>query len=420
MRPPISPELSVPESSLPAVFVFAVVWVLIAFRRLRWLPIGRPAGALAGAVGMIAVGALTPQTAWQAIDGGTLSLLLGMMLITAYLQRAGWFGWCAEWIVARSRSPLSLLLAIAWVAALLSAVLVNDTVCLFMTPLVVDLVRRTGLPAGPYLVALATSANIGSAATLVGNPQNMLIGSMSSMPFLDFLAASAPPSLAAMVVHSGILLVAYRKLASMPLPALEGDPPRLAKDAPLAALVFGAVIVGFFAGLDLGFCALLGAVALMILDRREPKEAFAAVDWTVLLFFAGLFVVVDGLGQTGLPDAAWRSVEPRMSLQSPGGLLVLSGSLCVGSNVVSNVPLVLLVGDKLASLGSPGLSWPLLGFVTTVAGNLTLVGSVANIIVAEQAKEHYELGFFEYLVVGLPSTIAVSALGVTILAWTSG
>jgi Na+/H+ antiporter NhaD/arsenite permease-like protein len=402
-------------SSLGAVLVFLLVWVLIAFRRLRWLPIGRPAGALAGAVGMVAVGALTPEQTWVAIDGGTLSLLLGMMLVTAYLERAGWFGWSSHHLVGWAPTPLRLLLAVSWAAALLSAVLVNDTVCLFMTPLVLELVRRAQLPPGPYLIALATSANIGSAATLVGNPQNMLIGSMSSLSFLDFLGAVGPAALLGMGVHTAVLLVSYRALGALPSFAPGGERPALGRDAPLTALVFLAVLSGFLWGLDLGFTALAGAVALMILDRREPQEAFAKVDWTVLLFFAGLFVVVQGFGDTGLPERAWRAVEPSMSLDSAGGVAVLTTALVVGSNLVSNVPLVLLVGEHLETLGQPELSWPLLGFVTTVAGNLTLVGSVANIIVAEQAKDVHEIGFFEYLAVGLPSTVLVTAVGVLYL-----
>jgi Na+/H+ antiporter NhaD/arsenite permease-like protein len=399
------------------VLVFVVVWLLIAFRGLRWLPIGRTGGALAGAVGMVAVGALTPEAAWAAVDGGTISLLLGMMLITAYLERAGWFGWSAHHLVARAGTPIRLLLAVSWSAAVLSAVLVNDTVCLFLTPLVLRVVRGGKLPPGPYLIALATSANLGSAATLVGNPQNMLIGSMSHLPFGAFLRVVGPAALGGMLVHTAILLASYRDLAELPALATAERPPPLARDAPLVAGVFGAVLVGFLAGVNLGYGALAGAVALMILDRREPRDALAAVDWELLLFFAGLFVVVKGLGSTGLPDAAWARVAPAMSLTSAPGLAVMTAALAIGSNVVSNVPLVLLVGDHLAALGHPERSWPLLGLVTTVAGNLTLVGSVANLIVAEQAKDDHELGFFEYLRVGLPSTIAVLAVGVAVVAW---
>lgn len=405
------------DLTAPAILVFCVTWALIAFRRLRWLPIGRPAGALAGAVAMVAVGASTPDQAYAAIDGSTISLLLGMMLITAYLMRAGLFAWCADRLVSVANTPVRLLIAVAWSSACLSALLVNDTVCLFMTPLLLAILHRTGLPAGPYLLALATSANIGSACTLVGNPQNMLIGSMSGMPFASFTRALLPAVLAGLVVHTGILLAMYGRSLSGFGPIVRVEVPALGSEAVLTGTVFAAVVVGFLSGLDLGFVALGGGVALMVLDRREPKEAFDAVDWSVLLFFAALFVVIDGFGRTGLPLRAWSEVAGFVALDTPSGLAATTVALTIGSNVVSNVPLVLLVGDKLARLGDPELAWTLLAYVTTVAGNLTLVGSVANIIVAEQSKDVYDLGFFEYLKLGLPSTIAVLAVGVPILVW---
>jgi Na+/H+ antiporter NhaD/arsenite permease-like protein len=401
----------------PAILVFCVTWALIAFRRLRWLPIGRPAGALTGAVAMVAVGASTPSQAYAAIDGSTISLLLGMMLITAYLMRSGVFGWCADRLTTFANTQVRLLVGVAWASAGLSALLVNDTVCLFMTPLLLAIVRRTGLPAGPYLLALATSANLGSACTLIGNPQNMLVGSMSGMPFAAFTLAVFPAVLVGMVVHTLILVAMYgRGLADFgEIPRSTPEP--LGSDAVLTTTVFLAVLVAFVSGLDLGFVALGGGVALMVLDRREPREAFAAVDWSVLLFFAGLFVVVDGFGRTGVPLQAWTWLAPSLSLDTPSGLAATTATLAVGSNIVSNVPLVLLVGDRLAELGDPKLAWTLLAFVTTVAGNLTLVGSVANIIVAEQSKDVYEIGFFEYLKLGFPSTVAVLAVAVPVLVW---
>lgn len=396
--------------------VFAFTWVLIAFRRLRWLPIGRPAGALAGAVGMIAVGALSFDEAWRAVDGGTLGLLLGMMLVTAYLQRAGLFAWAAHHLVPLARTPIRLLVAVAAAAAGLSAVLVNDTVCLFLTPLVLGIVVRAGLPPGPFLVTLATSANLGSALTLVGNPQNMLVGTLSGLSFSTFTGAVLPAVIAAFAVHLAVLWGVYRRQLGEVRETPLGPAPVLAPDAPLTAIVFAGLLLAFTFGVHLGFAALAGAVALLILDRREPTEAFAAVDWSLLLFFAGLFVVVRGLSTTGLPDHAWTALAPHTSLEGPG-LVAITAALTLGSNVVSNVPLVLLVGERLATLGDPTFSWVLLAFVTTVAGNLTLVGSVANVIVAEQAKGIYELSFWEYLTVGVPSTVLALAVGVPILAW---
>lgn len=402
------------------VVVFLVSWSLIAFRRLRWLPIGRPAGAMAGAVGMVAVGALTPREAWDAVDGGTITLLLGMMLYTAYVERARLFDAVVARLLAARPGPGTLLVGVSLASAALSAVLVNDTVCLFFTPLVLRTTRRMGLPPGPYLIALATAANLGSAATLVGNPQNMLIGSRSGLPFLTWLGTVGPAAAAGLAVHLAWMAARYRgRLGAVATPVDEAPAP-LDRSAALVALVGAGILAGFLAGFDLGLTTLAGVVVLFLAERREPREAIGKVDGSLLLFFAGLFVVVAGFARTGLPDRAWAAIAPSVRLGDAPGLAVLTAALAIGSNVVSNVPLVLLVGDALASLGDPLLAWTLLGFVTTVAGNLTLVGSVANIIVAEQAKGEYELGFFEYLWIGFPSTVLVLATGVPILWWTAG
>ena len=203
-------------------------------------------------------------------------------------------------------------------------------------------------------------------------------------------------------------------------PATDALPTERPTPGPGAAgvVVVGlALLAGFLAGFDLGATTLAGVVALFLFERREPREAIGQVDGSLLLFFAGLFVAVEGFSRSGLPDRAWATVAPLLSLDTVPGLAALTATLAVGSNVVSNVPLVLLVGHGLAGLGHPDRAWMVLGFVTTVAGNLTLVGSVANIIVAEQARGEYELGFFEYLRVGFPSTILVLAAGVPVLVW---
>lgn len=400
--------------------VFALSWLLIAFRRLRWLPIGRPAGAMAGAVGMVAVGALTPEQAWHAVDGPTITLLLGMMLFTAYVERARLFDAVAVALLRARPSPVALLVAVATASAALSAVLVNDTVCLFFTPLVLTVCRQRRLPPVPYLLALATSANVGSAATLVGNPQNMLIGSMSGLSFARWLAVVGPATLAGFAAHLGFLVVTQRgRLVPDGVPDGAEPPPALGREAALVGVVGAAILLGFLAGWDLGTTTLAGVVVLFLAHRREPTEAIGKVDGSLLLFFAGLFVVVAGLGTTGLPDRAWAALAPHVSLTTPAGLATVTASLALGSNLVSNVPLVLLVGDSLASLGHPERAWALLGFVTTIAGNLTLVGSVANIIVAEQAKGTVELGFVEYLRVGFPSAVLVLAVGVPVVVWST-
>jgi Na+/H+ antiporter NhaD/arsenite permease-like protein len=403
-----------------AVAIFCLTYALIAARRLHVLPIGRPAGALLGAVLMVGAGVLTPAESFKAIDHDTIVLLLGMMLISAYLDQAAFFDWAVRGALRVCRTPWALLVLAALLSAGLSALLVNDAVCLFMTPVVVATCARARLPMGPYLIAVATSANIGSAATLVGNPQNMIIGSLSGIPFGDFLLRSGPAALVGLALNVALLRLYYRRrLPDVITLEDEQDPGRPARPRELAKVcaVILAVVIGFFAGLHLGYTTLAGAVALIVLERAEPRGAFARVDWSLLVFFCALFVVVHGLASTGFVDQVWGAARPWLGLESASGLGLFSGLVVVGSNLVSNVPLVLLAGPYMEALGgpTPELGWVLLAFVSTIAGNLTLIGSVANIIVAEGAKEHYTLGFVEYLRFGLVSTLVVLAAGVPVV-----
>ena len=413
------------------VVIFVLTYLLIAFRRLRILPIGRPAGALLGATLMVVVGAMTPEESYRAIDGDTIVLLLGMMLITAELDQTGFFLWASSRVLRLARTPGSLMTVVAVSAALGSAFLVNDTICLFMTPIVVATCLKARLPLGPYLIVLATSANLGSALTLVGNPQNMLIGSMSGLSFSAFLVAMLPAVVVGFgahlllarffyrrVIHAGGATIAERSREAPALPAGSDGPDASVDRRQLAvvAFVMAGVVVAFFCGAHLGYAALAGASALMVMRFRNPDETFRRVDWTLLLFFVGLFIVTAALRETGLVEAAWDAAAPAMRLDSASGLAVFTGVMTLGSNLVSNVPMVVLSGPFLGELGDPALGWVLLGFVTTIAGNLTLVGSVANIIVAEGARDHYTLGFFEYLRFGAVSTTIVLAIGVPLTA----
>lgn len=395
------------------VAIFGLTYVLIAARRLRLLPIGRPAGALFGAFLMVACGALSPAASYAAIDGDTILLLFAMMALVAYVERAGFFEWAAARAIARARTPVGLLVAVAVLAGAMSALFVNDAVCVFLTPLVVVACQKARLPLGPYLIATATSANLGSAATLVGNPQNMIVGGLSGLSFATFSALAAPAAALALALNIGLLLLYYRRdLGSAPLAPVAPaavDRGRLAR----VVVVLG-VVVAFFAGAHLGYSALGGVVALVLSEREDPHAIFARVDWTLLVFFASLFVVVAGLETTGLVDAAWAALGPLLAHDSALGVSTLSALYLVGSNLVSNVPMVLLAAPHVGVDGST-FAWVLLGFVTTVAGNLTLIGSVANIIVAEKAADAHELGFFEYLRFGLVSTLVVLAVCVPAL-----
>src|SRR5690242_6776776 len=195
-----------------AIGIFCVTYLLISGRQLKVLPLNRPAAALLGTVLMVACGVLTPEQAYRAVDYDTLVLLLGMMIISAYLCLGGFFDWAADWILRRAQSPQSLLVYLIFTSGILSALLVNDIVCLMLTPLVVAVIVRGKLPLPPYLFALAMSANLGSVATLVGNPQNMIIGHLSHISFLRFSASLLPVAIAGMAIEYAVLRFGFRKV----------------------------------------------------------------------------------------------------------------------------------------------------------------------------------------------------------------
>lgn len=398
--------------------IFLLSYLLITARRLRWLPIGRPAGVLLGAVLMVAVGALTPAQAYARVDHDTIVLLFGMMLVTAHLDRAGFFGWAGQGLLRACRgSPRRLMAGLALLSGLLSALLVNDTVCLFLTPVVVAACRRGGLPMGPFLLALATSSNLGSVATPVGNPQNMIIGHLSGLSFARFLLLAGPVTLLGLGLNLLLLWAWYGRHLPATTPPLDEPLPVDRRRLVWVGVVCLGALGGMFLGWHKGFTALGGGVLLLAVLRDDPQEVFARVDWSLLVFFCGLFVVVGALDQSGLAARVLDRAIPFMRLDGAPGAAAFGAGMTVGSNVVSNVPLVTLVGPHVDRFGPPELTWTLLAFVTTAAGNLTLIGSVANVIVAERAQADYTLGFAEYLRFGLPSTLLVLAAGIPFVCW---
>lgn len=402
------------ESPGIAVAIFVATYALVSSRKLHWIPLGRPVAALAGAVLMVLVGGLPRQEAYAAIDMDTLALLLGMMGITAYLSQAGFFLLAESFLLRRFPTPLALLVGTGLLSGVLSALLVNDAVCIFLTPVVVAACRRLGLPFTPFLMAVATCANVGSVATLVGNPQCMILGTLGHLEFRDYAARMAPVAAVALAVNVALLALFYRRALGAARPLESPAPPSDRKGLRRSVTATLLVVAGFLGGLPLGWCALGGFTLIALLSREDPAPVLRRIDWSVLLFFAGLFVVVRGFARTGLADHAWSHLPPP-DLASLGGRAILSSALAVGSNVVSNVPIVLVVAPKLETLAGDGSGWRLAAMATTFAGNLTLLGSVANIIVAEGAREHHELGFLEYLKFGALSTAATLAVGVVML-----
>ena len=405
--------------NLTGVFIFVATYLLISMRRLNWLPLDRPAGALLGAVAVVVAGVLTPAQALAAVDGGTLLLLLGVMGMGAFLALDGFFDQAELALVGLAKTPTRLLGSLVWLSGVLGAFITNDAVCVLAAPLVVRLVRRHNLPPLPFLLALATAANTGSVATLVGNPQNMLSAQLGGLSYREHLVLMAPVALGGLALNHGLLLWMFRaQLRGSTLRQAPGLPPRL-RPSPRAGMtlaVIAATAVACTLGAHLAWSATTGFVTLMLLHRHDTTRLWQHIDGTLLLFFAGLFVVVEGLNQSG-GTAAFFQQFPLVNLADGlGGVLRLSALFLVGSNVVSNVPFILVVRPAMATLPDPRLGWELLAMASTFAGNLTLLGSVANIIVAETARDLGGIGFREHLRVGAPLALLTTLLG-TLWVW---
>jgi len=279
---------------LAAVVIFAFTYLTISVQRFPYFHLDRTSGAMIGAVAMVAFGVLTIDEAYQSINLDTIVLLLGMMIVVAYLQVSGFFDLVAKFILKRANTGKRLLLTIIISSGSLSAFLVNDTICVIMTPFVLLLTRRSQADPKPYLFALATSANIGSVATLVGNPPNMLVGTFSHWRYLHFFFAMLPIAVAGLMVDFFVLKFFFKDKMEHTLKVHEIKHEHKL-DRPLfykALFVMLIAIIGFSAGVKLAFMAILGAAILILAANKRPDEIFAKINWSLLLFFASLFIVV--------------------------------------------------------------------------------------------------------------------------------
>jgi Na+/H+ antiporter NhaD/arsenite permease-like protein len=416
-----------PLSTWLALAIFGVTYALLSLRRVPHFNLDRPTIALAGAVAMVAAGVLPLNEAYAAINFDTLALLLGTMIMIAYLREARFFERVAHAILRAAKTPRQLLVLVVFASGILSALFVNDTICLLFTPILLEALAAARLPPVPYLVALVTGANVGSSATLTGNPQNMLIGISSGIPYGSFALVQGPIALLALALVAGLLLALHRKELP-PRFGLLPDGVRRVNGAvvkrvlAILALVLagfllplGRFVPGLGPGQQLPFVALAGAVATILVGRYPPARAMARVDFGLLVFFCGLFVVVHGLATTPLLADLQRAVAPRLGTSTAAKAASFSLFTLIGSNLVSNVPFVLVARGWIASFPDPTLFWHVLATAATFAGNLTIVGSVANVIVIEQARDVAPIGFLTYFKSGLPITLATTAFAILAL-----
>lgn len=401
--------VSNPELRLATAYIiFFSSYLVFAIGRFPGTRINRTAMAIIGAALMFAFRFITPKQGIESIDYSTLVLLFSMMLIVASLHLAGFFEWITSLVIDHV-APKHLLPSVIFTSGILSAFLVNDVVCLFMAPLILQVCTRLSKPAVPYLLALATASNIGSAASITGNPQNILIGSLSGIGYRDFLRSLAPVSFLGLLIAWAILHWFYpdhgeatEKVQALPKSARVG--------LIFPALVTLCVLAGFLIGLPPAFVAAIGGAVLLIRRTQPPENIYSRVDWSLLILFIGLFLIIGAAEASGIA-VQMLTFADRFNVQN---IWILSGVIVALSNLVSNVPAVMLLKGLAPQFHDPRQFWLLLALVSTFAGNLTITGSVANIIVVEKAKSeaHVHVSFREYMRVGVPITVITVLIGV--------
>jgi Na+/H+ antiporter NhaD/arsenite permease-like protein len=400
---------------LAALCIFVASYVALAIGKVPGLSIDRAGVALVGACLMVASGVETLDQAYQAVDMGTITLLLGMMIIVANLRLSGFFTLVSAWVARRMHLPLLLLAAIVVVSGVFSAFLVNDAICLVMAPLVVELTVGLDRNPIPYLLAVAMASNVGSTATITGNPQNMMIGSFSGIGYAQFAAALAPVALIGLALTIGLLaLLHWRDLRGG---AVQPRLPRVRINGALVArslIATALVVVLFFAGQPPAKAAIIVGALLLLTRRVKSARVYAEIDWSLLLMFAGLFIIVDGAERELLSPRAVAAVGA-MHLDN---IPVLTGVTAILSNLVSNVPAVLLLKPFVSALQDHDRAWLVIAMASTLAGNFTVLGSIANLIVVEKAaRRGIVIGFWDYFRVGAPLTLLTLVVGTLWLLW---
>lgn len=404
---------------LTILIVFLLVYLGMILGGLPYLALDRTGVALLGAIALVAFGKVTPEAAWLAVDIPTIALLFGLMVLSAQLRLGGFYDAITSRLARSPLGPAALLGLLIVVAGGLSAVLVNDIICLAMAPVLIEGCGRRGLNPAPYLIGLACAANVGSAATLIGNPQNMLIGQTLKLSFAGYLGEAAAPTIAGLILTWCVIALIYRRdwRAGEARPeAIVPEPeptPFNRWQTGKGLLVLVVLVGGFLAGRwPRETMALAGAGLLLASRRMATRRILGLIDWHLLVLFMGLFIVNHALKASGMLDGVIRDL--RAGGIDPSHPAVLFGVTPVLSNLVSNVPAVML----LLPVANHPMAGPILALSSTLAGNLLIVGSIANIIVVEQAgRQGVVIGWREHARCGIPVTLLTLAAAGVWLMW---
>jgi len=395
-------------TEIPMLIIVTCVMYGIAVGHWPLLSVNRTSIALIGSAALLVIGAVTPAQAWKHVDGDTLAILAGMMLINGAIEESGLYGNLTTLIVRHVRHARQLLAVIMLLSAVLSSLFLNDTVVLLFTPFVLILARETRAPAIPLLLGLAISANIGSAATITGNPQNILIGALSGLSFTNFLTAMLPTVATSLFVAWGMLAWMFRQQLQ-PLPPAPTLPDMVPVSRQIIFMIIGLAVL-FVVGVA-PVVAVLGIATLTLLQRRTRSvQRLQHIDSGLLLFFVGLFIVTGTFQHSQSATHLYASMQTHINAD----VLRFGAVSVILSNLISNVPAVILLSPLVTTLPQPDTAWIMLAASSTLAGNTTLLASVAILVVAERAMQQgVQISFARYLRVGLP----VTCVSLVIAGW---
>jgi Na+/H+ antiporter NhaD/arsenite permease-like protein len=403
---------------MASIVILLVVFVLIAVRRIGRFRLQIWQAMLLGAVAVLVTGQISPAKALHAVNLDVILFLFGMFVVGQALEESGYLSHLSSRLFGRARTVNSLLLLILFGVGLLSAFLMNDTLAIIGTPVMLQIARKTGVRPKLLLLSLAFSVTIGSVMSPIGNPQNLLValnGSISN-PFVTFLRYLAVPTLINLFLAYLVLRLFYRDdLRTEPF-SLSADPitdPKLAQLskvslAIIVVLVLAKITVsllGFGADFRLTYIALAAALPIILLSPRRLKIV-RGIDWTTLIFFAAMFVLMQSVWDSGYFQNAIARLQ--LDLQSIGVIMAVS---IVLSQLISNVPLVALYLPALSHLSSATKEMMALAAGSTIAGNFSILGAASNIIIIQNAekKAGETLTFWEFVRIGIPLT-AVNAV----------
>lgn len=392
--------------------IVLLTFIGIAIGRYPFIKSNRTTIALMGVALLVLMRQVAFENLPNYIDFNTIILLFSMMIINANLKLAGFFNLASRWLVKGARSPRTFLALEVLLVGVLAALFLNDTICLMFAPFLINLMDSLKRNPIPYLIALATASNIGSTATLTGNPQNMIIGIASGISYTEFALALIPIALVGLAVIWLVLVWMFpydfrREPIEIPFVEVQGNVTRPLLTKTL--LITTGLLIAFLAGVPISLAAFLAASLLLITRRHQPQTIFAEFDWSLLVFFSALFIVSGSLETSSVTSHLVNITELSKNIGVWDLSLITAGI----SNIVSNVPAVLLLKPLVAGMPDARLGWLTLASASTLAGNFTLLGSVANLIVAETASRYrVDLSFWQYTKPGMIITLVTLALNI--------